>query len=237
MLDIVKKIFIGLQNIRVHTINDEYIRWLTYANAGMINKGNIYAMQYAIERISSQNPIIEIGSFCGLSTNIMSYLLSLNNRNNKIVTCDRWIFETSSEGYIGKSNILHSDYRDFVRSNFIRNIDFFSTENKPYTIEAISDHFFELWRDRAIVKDIISREIQLGGSISFCYVDGNHTYEFAKRDFENVDYFLEVGGYILFDDSYDMNPFQLSKLMKDICKNKRYKLIMKNPNYLFIKLR
>lgn len=76
----------------------------------------------------------------------------------------------------------------------------------------------------------------MGGSFSFCYIDGNHTYDYVRRDFENIDKYLDVGGYILFDDSADHNPFGLTKLMKEIMKKKNYKLIMKNPNYLFMKL-
>lgn len=84
--------------------------------------------------------------------------------------------------------------------------------------------------------DIFGRNIKLGGKISFCYVDGNHTYEFAKRDFDNVARYLELGGYVLFDDSSDMNPFGLTRLMKEIKRNQHYKLVTKNPNYLFKKI-
>ncbi len=82
--------------------------------------------------------------------------------------------------------------------------------------------------------DVFGREAALGGPISFCFVDGNHTYDFAKRDFTNVDEFLAPGGFILFDDSYDYrNEFGLTPLMREIERNPRYELVAKNPNYLF----
>jgi len=238
MITKIKKLFYaGIQYISTKTITDEYINWLTFANAGMLAKGNIYAMKYAIEHLPSMNPVLEIGSFCGLSANVMAYLLQIGEKKNRIFSCDKWIFEgAETDGNIGNSPILNKQYREFVKSSFIRNVEFFSPQNKPYAIEVFSDEFFEIWEKHESVNDVFCRNVQLGGQISFCYIDGNHTYEFARRDFDNVDRYLEAGGYILFDDSSDMNPFGLTRLMKEIKKNQNYALVMKNPNYLFKKL-
>jgi hypothetical protein len=118
----------------------------------------------------------------------------------------------------------------------MRNVEFFSPKSKPHTIESTSDEFFALWNKSETTCDIFGRTIKLGGKISFCYVDGNHTYEFAKRDFHNVNTHLELGGYVLFDDSSDANLFGLTRLMKEIKRNQYYKLVMTNPNYLFKKV-
>ena len=238
MIEKLKRIFYGgVQYVSTKTISDEYINWLTFANAGMLHKGNIYCMDYAIRNLPSDNPVLEIGSFCGLSTNVITYLLAKHNKSNQIISSDKWIFEGAENGgNLGLSNISHHDYREYVISSFKRNMELFSRENKPYTIEVFSDEFFELWDRGDKVKDIFDRDIQLGGKFSFCYIDGNHTYEYAKRDFENVNKNLDVGGYILFDDSSDADPFGLTRLMKEIKNNKDYKLVMKNPNYLFMKL-
>ena len=233
-----KKLFhAGIGYIKTKTIADEYISWLTFANAGMLSKGNIYAMNFAIENIPSSNAVIEIGSFCGLSTNVISYLLLSHGKKNRIFSCDKWFFEGAEDGRnLGKSEISHQAYREFVKSTFMRNVQFFSPKNKPYTIEKSSDEFFELWEKGETIKDVFGRNIQLGGEISFCYIDGNHTYEFAVRDFNNVDQYLESGGYVLFDDSSDVDSFGLTRLMKEIKNNKKYELVMKNPNYLLKKL-
>jgi hypothetical protein len=225
------------QYISTKTISDEYINWLSFANAGMLSKGNIYSMRYAIENLPSTSPVLEIGSFCGLSTNVLSYLLSTQGKNNKIITCDKWLFEgAENNGYLGNSKISHHHYREFVKSTYMNNVEFFSQNNKPYTIECLSDDFFELWKKNESTIDIFGRNIEFGGTFSFCYIDGNHTYEFAKRDFINVDLYLEPNGYILFDDSSDANPFGLTRLMREIQSNKGYELILKNPNYLFKKI-
>jgi hypothetical protein len=88
-----KILHLGIQRLSTKTISDEYISWLTFANAGMLSKGNIYAMRYAIENLPSNSPILEIGSFCGLSTNVINYLLLAQGKKNKIFTCDKWSFE------------------------------------------------------------------------------------------------------------------------------------------------
>ena len=83
---------------------------------------------------------------------------------------------------------------------------------------------------------VFERNITLGGSISFAFIDGNHSYDFAKRDFENTDKFLEPGGFILFDDSADNCTFECRHLMKEIEVNPNYEMVVKNPNYLFKKI-
>ena len=217
-------------------ISNEYINWLCFANAGMLERGNLYCIDYAIKNLASTRPIVEIGSFCGLSTNAITYYLKKHSKDNKMITSDKWIFEgAENRGTLGDSTISHSDYRLFVKESFIRNIKMFSQNNLPYPIEEISDEFFRLWDSHAKYLDIFGREIELGGEISFCYIDGNHTYEFAKRDFTNTDKYLEKGGLILFDDSSDDSPFGCKHLMKEIIENGKYELVIKNPNYLFRK--
>jgi len=238
MITKLKKLFhAGIKYLNTKTISDEYISWLTFANAGMLSEGNIYSMSFAIERLPSESPVLEIGSFCGLSTNVMSHLLSVQGKKNRIISCDKWLFEGSENGVnLGDSLISHHHYREFVKSSFMRNVEFFSPNNKPYTIENTSDEFFALWKKGEKTCDVFGRDICLGGKISFCYIDGNHTYEFAKRDFDNVGQYLELGGFVLFDDSSDIDPFGLTRLMKEIQRNHDYELVTKNPNYLFKKI-
>ena len=234
-----KSIFSVLIKIRdrlsMKKVEDEYLTWLQFANSGMLNPGNVYAMKYAIENLPTSDPIIEIGSFCGLSTNVLSYFLRKNQRKNIIFCSDKWIFEGSEESVnLGLSDISHADYRSYVKETFMRNINFFSP-NRPHPIELFSDEFFEKWKTQKKVVDVFNQSITLGGNISFSYIDGNHNYEFAKRDFENVNQHLVPGGFILFDDSSDSASFGLSKLMREIKQRSDYSLVMKNPNYLFQK--
>ena len=216
-------------------MQDEYIQWVSYANAGMLHQGNVYCFDYAIQHLPTTNPVIEIGSFCGLSTNVIAYFLSKHNKTNKFITADKWIFESAESASTIGHSISHAEYREFVKETYKRNVQFFSKNNLPYTIEEFSDEFFDLWSKKANVTDVFNRQIQLGGPVSFVYIDGNHTYEYAKRDFENAARFLDKGGFVLFDDSSWLSPFGCAELMKEIMDNTEFQLVMKNPNYLFQK--
>src|SRR5689334_22875641 len=84
----------------------EFINWLKFLNAGMLNDGNIYCFEYVIKNLPSRNPIIEIGSFCGLSTNLISFYLREFNKSNHLITSDRWIFaEADVPTFLQGSNI------------------------------------------------------------------------------------------------------------------------------------
>lgn len=233
-----------LNQLRVQKkINDEYLNWLTFANAGMLDQGNVYCMDMVIKNLPSDAPIIEIGSFCGLSTNVMTYLTHKHGKNNAIITSDKWVFEMETEDENhperlgGSPHITHQMYRAFVIDTFKRNVQFFSRKKLPYPIQVFSDEFFELWEKESNVKDIFDRDIKLGGKISFAYIDGNHTYDYVRRDFQNVSRYLEVGGYILFDDSADYTNWGSAKFMSEVSKDSNYKLCIKNPNYLFQKIK
>jgi hypothetical protein len=133
------------------------------------------------------------------------------------------------------SSVTHAEYKQFVKESFLRNARLFSRDDLPFTIELFSDEFFRDWSTSLKRQDVFGREIELGGPISFCYIDGNHSYKFAKRDFENCDRFLERGGFVLFDDSADGSAWEVCKVVQEVLATDRYSLIAKNPNYLFRK--
>jgi Methyltransferase domain len=200
----------------IDLINDEYISWLCYANAGMLERGNLHSIDYAISHLPSAAPILEIGSFCGLSANAITHLKRKHGVKNPLITCDKWEFENvNGRSTIANSPILFSDYKTFVRDSYVRNIGMFSQDDLPFTFEMTADEFFGAWKDQKQCKDVLGRTLNFGGQISFCYIDGNHTYEYAKRDFLNCDTHLEIGGFILFDDS-TLGEFSLHKLMPEI---------------------
>ncbi|MFC1452298.1 class I SAM-dependent methyltransferase [Verrucomicrobiota bacterium] len=215
----------------------EYMSWLTMANAGMLCRGNMHCFDYAMRNLPSASPIVEIGSFCGLSTNMITYLKERNNVRNPLVTCDKWILENAEQGgMLGDSRtVSHAAYGDFLRDTYIRNVRMFSRADLPYTIEVFSDEFFSAWGNRERRQDVFGREFSLGGPISFCYIDGNHSYDFAKRDFENADKYLEEGGFLLFDDSGDGTQWEVCRVVREVLRTDRYELVAKNPNYFFRK--
>jgi hypothetical protein len=239
IISILIKILDRLTLKKISLDEDEYILWLTWVNGGMLHPGNIYAIKYVIKNLPTNNPILEIGSFAGLSTNVISYFLKKYNKKINIFCCDKWVFERKDpdKKNVGLSHISHNDYSSFVQETFKRNINFFSSYQKIHAIKLFSDEFFEKWHNKQTFLDIFNQSVVLGGKLSFAYIDGNHTYEYAKRDFINVHQNLVPGGFILFDDTTDDNPFGLTKLMKEIKKRSDYLLVFKNPNYLFKKVR
>lgn len=215
-------------------ISSKYTNWLRFANAGILTVGNLYCLDYAIRNLPDEAPILEIGSWCGLSTNLISYYKMKHGIRNRFITCDKWEYQGYQENAVLADNeaITHGEYRQFAKDTYLRNVGFFSRNDLPFTIETTSDDFFRSWQKGEMAVDVFGREIRLGGSLSFCYVDGNHTYEFARRDFENCDRFLSVGGFVLFDDSADGSGWDVCKVVEEVLSAGRYEVVIKNPNYL-----
>jgi SAM-dependent methyltransferase len=221
-------------------ITDGYIQALRSLNAGegMLQPGNLYCIDHAMKHLPTEGCLLEIGSFGGLSTNVINYYRQKYNRPNSLFAVDKWEFEPIQKHFYEKTlNIPASRIQDFVKESFMRNVKFFHQDALPYAIELFSDDFFKNWEEKANTKDLFGREIKLGGALAFCYIDGDHTYEFAKRDFENCARYLSPGGFILFDDSADFSNFGVGKLMEEIKRDNSFELVIKNPNYLFRKKR
>jgi len=229
---------------KIHT-EDFFIKRLksTVIGEGMLNEGNIYLLDYAIKNMPKNGIVVEIGSHGGLSTNLILYLLKLHNRSEKLFNCDPWIYEgfndktgKKSEFIDGSKEILRTDYMNYIQQAFVNSVQLLNKDNLPHTFNITSDAFFELFEKGKTSKDIFNRDVSLDRKISFAYIDGDHSYEYAKKDFLNVDKHLLLNGYILLDDSIDGTSFGSAYLMKEIKKNKSYKVVYKNPNYLIQKV-
>ena len=217
---------------RIRTVAPEGILpWMKFINPGMITQGNIDLFAHCIAQLPSGAPLIEIGSFSGLSLNHLTYFLRRAGRANVIFSTDEWKFEGFEPGTtIGNSPVLFDDYRAHVKDSFRRNVTLFSGDRLPHHIELDSNAFFARWDARETRNDFFGNSAQLGGPISFAYIDGDHTYAQSKRDFENVDRHLEPGGFIVFDDS-GSGKFGCSKVAEEVAALARYELISRQQNY------
>jgi hypothetical protein len=155
---------------------EEFVDWLRFAVPGMTSLGNERAFEYVVSHLNSNYPVVEIGSFCGLSTILLGHYLNKYHKTNPIVTCDKWVFEGQELGEsLGGSGLLtHDEYKEFVKGSYLRNVSTFLSTSKPYTIELLSDDFFDLWQNSSTVNDVFGRSVSLGGEIAFCFIDGNH---------------------------------------------------------------
>ena len=217
-------------------LRDSYIELLGYINAGMLHQGNPYLFDYAISLLPNDSPIIEIGAFCGLSTNVLTYLKHKHGAKNALVNCDKWGAGWADQAEpFGNFGLTNKDYREFSRDSYLHNVRMFSGADLPFTIEKTSDEFFAAWTSSQPAEDVWGRHVALGGPVSFCYIDGNHSYDFVKRDFLNCDQWLSIGGFVLFDDSVSPE-WEVRLLMPEVLGTGRYKLVARNPNHLFQKI-
>ncbi|MCU0432164.1 MAG: class I SAM-dependent methyltransferase [Bacteroidia bacterium] len=224
---------------------DEYLNWLLVSNAGMQHKGNIYCFELAISEMPTGLPVLEIGAHAGLSANILTYLLQKHGRSTQVISVDPWIVrgyhdeQNPGAAYlnvVGANNtITRTAYAEYICESYLRNTAFFSPQNLPAPFRLTSDEFFESWANAHTLTDMRGQNHAAGGQFSFVYIDGNHDYDYCRRDFENAHRFLAPGGFILLDDSADGSALGSAKFAKELEENSNYRLRAKNPNRLFQK--
>ena len=219
--------------------HDETLAWMRFVNPGMLDAGNVWLFDRSIREMPSEGAVVEIGSFCGLSLNHVTHLMEKYSRSNPVFSVDAWNFEglaQSDECFPG-TQIQSNHYRDLVMDTFSRNVRLFSRSRLPHHIKLDSDQFFDAWRNDLEMPDHFGRVIQLGGPIAFAYIDGDHSYEQSKRDFENVDRYLVPGGFIVFDDSADWTEWGSHRTAREAASLSNYELIDRSPNYCIRKRR
>jgi hypothetical protein len=217
-------------------VADEYVEHLRAVVGGWAPEGNIRAIECAVRQMPPGGAMVEVGSFLGLSTNIIAYAAHKYRQAHPFFTSDPWVFAGRDKPKAGYFSTGTPEYRDWVMANFRTSAQLFSANFVPHAIETFSTDFFKRWAEQATVTDVFGRTTRLGGPISFAYLDGDHSYEVAREDFLHVDQFLLVGGYVLFDDSADNSSYDgLRRLMREVSSNPAYTLVLKSPNYCFRK--
>lgn len=210
---------------------------------GMLHEGNIFLLDYAIQNMPEKGIVLEIGCYGSLSTNLIIHLLNKYKRTNLFMGCDAWIYEGyydhlgNKETHIdGRIDISRTDYSKYIKNAFITSTLFLHAKNLPYTCHLTSDLFFDKWNNNEVFTDVFDRDFKITEEIAFAYIDGDHSYEQTKKDFENVAARLMVNGYVLIDDSATNMTFGSAKFINEIKKNKAFKQIDSNPNFLFQKI-
>ena len=219
-------------------IDDSYLHWIMPTIGGWLHSGNLVCFNHALQHLPAGSAILEIGSFCGLSTTVIAHLRAQAGLDHPFFACDRWDMSPPDALAIQPSPLIPAArYSAFVKDSFIRNLRQFGRGDLPFALELWSDEFFTAWRTAAEVQDVFGRTVRLGGALGFAYIDGNHTYASVRRDFENVHEFLARGGYVLFDDSSDTSSQDPTRVALEVSRRPDYELIAKNPNCLFCKRR
>lgn len=243
--------FLRKLRLRLHpykTLRNDYLARLrgSLAGADMLHEGNVYCFDEALRLMPAQGAVLEIGSFAGMSTNVICGLMRQHGINRPFFTCDPWVYGGYYDAkrkddpvymahFEGTTHITREDYTAFIKASFIRNTRFFSGDLLPHTCALRSDDFFDAWRQNALVTDVFERPAQLGGPLAFVYVDGDHTDEAVRKDVENALEFLVPGGYLLLDDSADYWNYGSVRLAQELKRRPELELVRKNPNYMYQK--
>lgn len=223
---------------------DDFIKRLRYLliGEGMLHEQNIFQMDHAIRHLPPEGHLIEIGIYGGLSTNVILHLLKKHGKTHSLFNCDPWVYEGFHDHVQGetpfvdgRSDLYRSDYTPYMKESYIRATRFLHSNTLPYSFQLFSDDFFEKWKNKSILTDVFDREVQTGGSIAFAYIDGNHTYEQALKDYRHVMEYLVPGGFLLLDDSASTNHFGSAKLAHQLKTEHQLKLIDNSYNHLFQK--
>lgn len=209
---------------------------------GMLHPGNPWLFDYAVKNMPANGSVVEIGSYGGLSANLLIHLLQHHGRTESFFTCDPWIYEgyhdhkeTVSEYIDGSTTVTRSTYSAYMKDAFIRATRFLHSDRLPHSIHCTSDDFFRHWKNNESVTDVFGRNVTTGGKISFAYIDGDHSYEAARTDFENCAAHLLPGGFILLDDSASSDAFGSAQLANELRAHPDFEVVFTNPNYLLRK--
>jgi hypothetical protein len=228
---------------RLKTYQDALTYRLTQIIPGMVEDFKVWQLRQAIELVPDHLAIIEIGSFCGRSTNLFRYFLDQAGKDNPIFNCDIWNYAFKGMGpqrIVSQSPVTGDGWADHARETFKHHAQFFSGHKLPHSFQMPSVEFFKAWQNRETHKDLFGSNVVLGGKVGLCFIDGNHAYEAVKEDFAVCDAALDKDGLILFDDSGwpyaspGVAQF-MTELKNSVIKDGRYEIVSRNPHYLIRK--
>jgi hypothetical protein len=206
---------------------------------GMLSMHNVQLMDYAIRKMPSEGVVLEIGSYAGLSANVILHLLNKYGKGHRMYCVDAWIYEgyndsssTENTEYIdGRTDVMRKDYSSYIREAFKQSLVLFQPNRLPFSFHALSRNFFKGWGQAERV-DVFHRKHTPAGRLAFCYIDGNHSYEAATEDYENVMRLMLPSGFILLDDTEPHLQFGSVKLRKEIMQDRRVAVISAKKNLL-----
>jgi predicted O-methyltransferase YrrM len=126
--------------------------------------------------------LLEIGTLFGLNAIAMYDILSPIFERVRLTLID------PLDGYYGSNEVDIVTGMPVIRSVLQRNLDYLNVPEKDFTI------IQEYSNTPAAVKQAGDQ------TYNFVFIDGDHSYEGVKADFELYSPMLEPGGYLVFDD-------------------------------------
>lgn len=220
-------------------LEDSFIHWIKNAVSGWCTDLNIKVLDECVKYLKD-GAVIEIGSFCGLSTSILAHALRRHAKKNTLYSVDNWFFEGHEQctGTISGA-FTASDWMEHTEASFKLAVKLCAKNINHSHVKLNSDEFFAKWHEQASIQDLNGNTVTLGGDIAFAYIDGDHSYEQTKKDFMNVDAHLVKGGFVFFDDSAENVSFGSKDVAKEVMAMPNYRLVspdIETANRCFIKL-
>lgn len=216
--------------------SDAGLAWLTRSIPGWLHPGNIAAFDLVIWDLPA-GAVVEIGSYAGLSLNVLHYLLRRSGRTNALFSADTWIFEVSNDPLaVGPAGLSGEERRTAIAETFERAVRLNCRGDLPHHLELVSDAFFAAWSEGTALTDFFGQRATPGGPIAFAYIDGDHGAEQSWRDFENTAKHLAPGGFVLFDDSADGTHWGCHASAVRAAATPGFTLVSTSPNYLIRKV-
>ena len=125
---------------------------------------------------TTSGEILEIGSFKGKSTVVLAKSLKLINNNNCVIAVDPMTLPASTDPTTDSTSSLYSEFKKNLRD---------------HNVDSVVE-FYQMF----------SQDLSLGWNrkLRFLWIDGDHTYSGAKRDFEIFSPFLNPGAIVALHD-------------------------------------
>lgn len=169
--------------------------------------------------VDLNNPLIlEIG------VHRSSFSRELYNKFNpqKMYLVDPWKAlddEIYEESFYGNSDNNNQAMQDQYYSEVVKNFENEIKDNRVEIFRDTSDNFF------------LSNKIKF----DLIYIDGNHLYEYVKRDISNSLKYLNINGIIVLDDYLVKGWWQdgVTKAVNDFKNNNKIKILEKHSLFNF----
>jgi predicted O-methyltransferase YrrM len=179
-----------------------YLPYFKYKNSfihGKIKDINGERMLLLSLSQTLKGDIVEIGSWEGKSTSFLAKSIEMSN-NGKVYAIDHFIIP---------EHLKHKKkFKRDLKKNFQDNMKKL-TLDKHITL-------LNMPSSKAIIK-LKEQDVK----IRFLFIDGLHTYEGVKEDFENYFPLVIKGGLIVFDDFSDWHP-GVKKLISEAIKKNNF---------------
>lgn len=167
---------------------------------GQSDEDKLHVLQ-SIFRVLPQGDLVEIGSFQGRSAFAIAWLAKSYDIGN-LICVDPW--NNNKIELQGGDSILARGASDVdldrIFLSFIASVGFL--DNVGYIRDLSTDAATKYadYATRGCLPPTELKSLPINGEIALLHIDGNHRYDFVKRDVEVWGPFVMPGGWILLDD-------------------------------------